>query len=219
MEALVDDSYEAMVGLIAAGPAAEGLRGQDLDGPGAVFRLAAKQAGLIDRVCYADQFEDCARRRSSRSTASRWSTNYKKKQAETDFSGVGGLMKLHGALHRRQARGKTSMQKASPLSTRWARSSRARAAATCSATRPGLDDPDRGPPQGGRRSQGGGRRAPHRQPRRLGNGQRPDLAGNGATKKPLVASMGDVAGSGGYYIAMGARTIIAEPGTSPAPSA
>ena len=32
-------------------------------------------------------------------------------------------------------------------------------------------------------------------------------------KKPFVASMGDVAGSGGYYIAMGAKKIFAEPGT------
>jgi protease-4 len=31
--------------------------------------------------------------------------------------------------------------------------------------------------------------------------------------KPIVASMGDVAGSGGYYIAMGADKIIATPGT------
>jgi protease-4 len=32
-------------------------------------------------------------------------------------------------------------------------------------------------------------------------------------KKPVVVSMGDVAGSGGYYIAMGADKIFAEPGT------
>jgi protease-4 len=32
-------------------------------------------------------------------------------------------------------------------------------------------------------------------------------------KKPVVASMGDVAASGGYYIAMGCRKIYAEPGT------
>lgn len=32
-------------------------------------------------------------------------------------------------------------------------------------------------------------------------------------KKPVVASMGDTAASGGYYIAMGADKIIAEPGT------
>lgn len=29
-------------------------------------------------------------------------------------------------------------------------------------------------------------------------------------KKPVIASMADVAGSGGYYIAMGARKIVAE---------
>ncbi len=32
-------------------------------------------------------------------------------------------------------------------------------------------------------------------------------------RKPLIASMSDVAGSGGYYIAMGAKKIIAAPGT------
>jgi protease IV len=34
-----------------------------------------------------------------------------------------------------------------------------------------------------------------------------------ATGKPVVASMGDVAASGGYYISMGADRIFAEPGT------
>ena len=33
------------------------------------------------------------------------------------------------------------------------------------------------------------------------------------SKKPLIASMSDVAGSGGYYICMSARKIYAEPGT------
>jgi protease IV len=32
-------------------------------------------------------------------------------------------------------------------------------------------------------------------------------------EKPIVASMGDVAGSGGYYISMGADKIVATPGT------
>ena len=31
--------------------------------------------------------------------------------------------------------------------------------------------------------------------------------------KPVIVSMGDVAGSGGYYVAMGADSIVAEPGT------
>lgn len=31
-----------------------------------------------------------------------------------------------------------------------------------------------------------------------------------AAEKPVIASMGDVAASGGYYMAMGAGTIVAE---------
>lgn len=34
-----------------------------------------------------------------------------------------------------------------------------------------------------------------------------------AAGKPVVVSMGDVAGSGGYYVSMGADAIVAEPGT------
>ena len=32
-------------------------------------------------------------------------------------------------------------------------------------------------------------------------------------KKPVVVSMGDVAASGGYYVAMGSDAIVAQPGT------
>ncbi|RJP73689.1 MAG: signal peptide peptidase SppA [Candidatus Zixiibacteriota bacterium] len=35
----------------------------------------------------------------------------------------------------------------------------------------------------------------------------------GKNRKPFIVSMGNVAASGGYYIAMGADTVIAEPGT------
>ncbi len=35
----------------------------------------------------------------------------------------------------------------------------------------------------------------------------------GLVKKPFVVSMGDVAASGGYYIAMGANRVFADPGT------
>jgi protease-4 len=39
------------------------------------------------------------------------------------------------------------------------------------------------------------------------------LLGNATPKRPLVVSMSDLAASGGYYIAMAAPTIVAEPGT------
>ena len=48
MEAIVNDSYEALVNLIAADRAPEGLRGEDLDGPGVVFGLGRPE-GRPDR--------------------------------------------------------------------------------------------------------------------------------------------------------------------------
>ena len=47
----------------------------------------------------------------------------------------------------------------------------------------------------------------------IGAGQRPGLAFGRRSKKPVVTSMGNVAASGGYYIAMGSKKIFAEPGT------
>ena len=54
-----------------------------------------------------------------------------------------------------------------------------------------------------------------RQPRRLGDRVRHHLARDAPDEepKPLIASMSDVAASGGYYIAMPAHAIVAEPST------
>ena len=72
MEAIVDDSYEAMVKLIAADRAPEGLRGEDLDGPGDVYRLGRPE-GRPDRPRLLRRpVRGLAWPRSSRSTASRW---------------------------------------------------------------------------------------------------------------------------------------------------
>ncbi len=57
---------------------------------------------------------------------------------------------------------------------------------------------------------------PHRQPRRLGGRLGDDLAravARAEAGKPVIVSMGDVAGSGGYYIAAPADKIVAEPAT------
>ena len=54
---------------------------------------AASKAGLIDRVCYADEFQEHSRKKLKVDQLD-VVTNYKKKQVDTDFSGMGGLMKL-----------------------------------------------------------------------------------------------------------------------------
>ena len=74
-----------------------------------------------------------------------------------------------------------------------------------------------GLPQGAARSRGARHSVPDRQPRRIGGRIGIDLArgrcGRKAAGKPVIVSMGDVAGSGGYYIAAGADKIVAEPAT------
>ena len=66
------------------------------------------------------------------------------------------------------------------------------------------------------RPQGARDPVPHRQPRRLVTASETiwravELAGKAG--KPVIVSMGDVAGSGGYYIAAPAAKIVAEPAT------
>lgn len=51
----------------------------------------------------------------------------------------------------------------------------------------------------------------HRALTELRDNTHPRFAGTGP--KPLIASMGDMAASGGYYVAMPARTVLAEPTT------
>ena len=57
--------------------------------------------------------------------------------------------------------------------------------------------------------------AAHRQPGRLGAGVGPDLARAERTRatKPVIVSCGDVAASGGYYVALAGRPLLAEAGT------
>ncbi len=140
--------------------------------------------------------------------------NYKKKNAETDFSGVGGLMKLLELFAGAKPAEKPSVEKRIAVVYAVGEIVEGKGAGDMfgnsalgstvliEALRKAADDP-----------------------KVVAVVLRIDSPGGSATasdliwretvriKKPLIASMGDVAGSGGYYIAMGARTIIAEPGT------
>ena len=143
-------------------------------------------------------------------------TDYKKKQIDTDFSGIWRDDEADGAVHRRQAvgSGRQEAEDRRGLRRRPDHRGQERQRRLFGELGVGSTTMIEALQEGRRRSQGGGHRAADRQPRRIGHGQRLDLAGDGAhCKKPLMASMGDVAGSGGYYIAMGAKKIFAEPGT------
>ena len=141
----------------------------------------AKKAGLIDDVLYADQLEDAIKKKL-KAEKLEIVTNYKKKKIDTDFSGIVRHDEADGAVDGREAVGSgRARSRRSPWSTPSARSWRARAAARLFGDSAiGSTTMVAALQQGGRRSQGGGHRAADRQPRRLGHGQRPDLAGDGA---------------------------------------
>jgi protease-4 len=213
MEAIVDDSYEAMVALIASGRGLKDYAVKTWMDQGLFSASTALQAGLIDRVCYADQFE-AGLAKKLKVDRIEMVTDYKKKRVDTDFSGVGGLLKLVGLFTGATPAEKPSAEKriavvyavgeiveGKAAGDMWGNSALG-STTLIEALRKASDDP-----------------------KVVAVVLRVDSPGGSATasdliwretvrlKKPLIASMGDVAGSGGYYIAMAARTIVAEPGT------
>ena len=63
LEAIVDDTYECMVATIAADRKMKDYRVRTLLDEGLFTAPAAKKAGLVDHVIYADQLEDLLRKR------------------------------------------------------------------------------------------------------------------------------------------------------------
>ena len=176
---------------------------------------AAKKAGLIDEVLYADQFEDVA----GQAAQGRQDRRRHQLQEEADrhrfLRHLGGMMKLIELF----IGGKPSEEGGQEAEDR--RGLRRRAdrrgqerRATCSASRPSA-----------RPRMVAALRKAADDPKVVAIVLRIDSPGGSATasdliwretvrmKKPMIASMGDVAGSGGYYIAMGAKKIVADPGT------
>jgi len=212
MEALVDDAYEELVQAIAAGRGMEDYQVKTLLDRGLFTPAAARKAGLIDRIAYADQFRQqlCKELKADEIEVL---DNYKKK-SETDFSGMSGIVKLMEIF--------SGSKKTEPVSKK-------QKIAVVYAVGPIVEGNSFvdifGNSALGSSSLIAALRKAADDPTVLGIVLRVDSPGGSATasdliwretrriEKPLVASMGDVAGSGGYYIAMGADKVFAEPGT------
>ncbi|MGA2063700.1 MAG: signal peptide peptidase SppA [Thermoguttaceae bacterium] len=213
LEAIVDDVYEQLTATIAADRHLKDYQVKTLIDQGLFTAAAAKKAGLVDEVLYADQFEQSLAKRLGADKID-LVTNYKKKQVDTDFSGLGGLMKLMELF----SGGKASEKAGTKPKI-----------AVVYAVGPIVEGKSGGDLFGeeaiGSTTMIENLRKAAENPKVVAVVLRIDSPGGSATasdliwretvriKKPLVASMGDVAGSGGYYIAMGARKIVAEPGT------
>jgi protease-4 len=212
-DALVDDRYEDLVATIAADRGLKDYQVKTWLDQGLFTAAAAKKAGLIDDVLYADELQDAIQKKLG-VDAIEVVSNYKKKRMDTDFSGISGMMKLLDLLMGTKpslAAGKKQkialVYAVGPIMEGKSTSELLGESAIGSTTlvaafRKAADDPTV-------------RAIVLRIDSPGGSAVASDLIWRETVrcKKPIIASMGDVAGSGGYYIAMGAKKIIATPGT------
>ena len=213
MEAIVDDVYDDIVTTIASDRKLEDYEVKTLFDRALFTAKSAKNAGLIDHVLYADQFEGTLRKQL-KADEIKLVAGYKKKQVDTNFSGVSGLVKLMEIFSgSKKPQTTTSGKKVAviyavgPIMTGKSESGlfgeRTLGSTTLIKALNDAAEDDNVVAIVLRINSPGG------------SAVASDLIWRETVriKKPIIASMGDVAGSGGYYIAMGCNKIFAEPAT------
>lgn len=214
MEEILDDRYKLLTETIAASRkmTAEKVSAAIDDGP--LTARHAKDLGLIDTVAYEDELEASLAKAAEGKTF-KVVKKYGKKKTDTDFSGLPGMIKMMEMMmgieqpKRKSSNPKLAVIYASGMintgksqsdflsgestmgSDTMIKAIRdANKDATVKAIVLRIDSPG-------------------------GSALASDLMWHELelVKKPFVVSMGDVAASGGYYIAMGADRIFADPGT------
>ena len=213
MTALVDDVYDQMITTIAT---RRQLRVEEVKAAvdqGLLTARQARKAGLVDRVVYPDQMrKQLAKRYETNNLV--YVLNYEKTKVDTDFSGPMGMMKLFQTIlgtsssNRRDTGPKLAIVYAvGPIMTGKSQESLLGGRSMGSTTivealqEAAKDDAVKA--------------IVLRVNSPGGSALASDLIWRTTQEidKPIVASMGDVAASGGYYISMGADRIVAEPGT------
>jgi protease-4 len=213
MTALIDSMYDELVTTIVKNRPLSIAQAKDAIDRGLLTAKRAKELGLIDRVAYPDSLrKELADTYKAEPLV--YVKNYGKKEVDTDFSGPMGFFKLMqammgGTTSSGQTRGKkiAVIYAVGPIMTGESQS-----------------DPFGGSIIGSTTLVEAFRKA-NKDKQVAAIVLRIDSPGGSALasdliwhetqviEKPIVASMGDVAASGGYYIAMGADKIIAAPGT------
>jgi protease IV len=216
LDAIVNNLYDELVATIGADRKMKDYKVKTLLDQGLFTATAAKKAGLVDELLYADQLRD-AIKKALKADDVEIVTNYKKKRIDTDFSGISGMMKLFEL-----------MMGAKPSEA----VSKKQKIAVVYAVGPIMEGKSKTDIYGGESAVGSttiveALRKAADDAKVAAIVLRIDSPGGSAVasdliwretvriqaKKPVIASMSDVAGSGGYYIAMGAKKIIAAPGT------
>lgn len=213
MTSLIDDLYEQMIDTIAMDrPMKRGAVVETID-RGLLTATQALEAGLVDRLAYDDTLRGELKRRHDTETLV-FVENYGKEKIDTDFSGPGGFFKLLGLM---AAGGKKSSGRGDKIAIVYAvgpimtgksevdpfgETSSVGSTTLVEALHDAADD-DRVKAIVLRVDSPGG------------SAVASDLIWNAiqTIEKPVVASMGNVAASGGYYISMGCDHVFAEPTT------
>ncbi len=213
MTSLIDSLYDDLVTTIVKDRPLSIAQAKEVIDTGLITAKRAKELGLIDRIAYPDTLRN-ELAETYRARPLVYVKNYGQKEVDTDFSGPMGAFKLMqammgGGASSRQAKGKkiAVVYAVGPISTGKSESSpfggeTMGSSTVAKALRDANEDKQVVAVVLRIDSPGGSALAS-------------DLIWHEtqALDKPLVASMGDVAASGGYYIAMGADKILASPGT------
>ena len=216
MEAILDDYYRQIVETISAGRKLTPDQVKAIIDTGLHTAADAKKLGLIDVVGYEDAIESLIKG-DDKTAEVKITKGYGKKKIDTDFSGFTGMAKMMNM-----------MMGVEPTT----RKSTASKIAVISATGAIMSGASSADSFFGEQTMGSTTMIKAiRQARDDSTVKavvlRVDSPGGSALasdlmwhelealdgKKPFIVSMGDTAASGGYYIAMGADRIFAEPGT------
>jgi protease-4 len=213
-ESVVDDFYDQLVGTIAADRKLDAGQVKDLIDEGMLGAARAKEVRLIDRVVYEDEFREQLKT-DLKIDEVVFQKDYGKKKIDSDFSGLAGFMRLMELMTGVETPTKSGkgdkiaivyavgpIMEAESSENRMFESEAVTSEVIIKAIRQAESDSSV-----------------------KGIVLRVDSPGGSAlasdliwrdvvkAKKPVVASMGNTAASGGYYISMGADKILAEPGT------
>ncbi len=213
LSAVLDSFYAQIVEQIATSRKLDPAKVQEIIDRGLLTAADAKAAGLVDQVVYEDAIAGLIQGDDATAEV-KFLKGYGKRKLDTDFSGLTGMVKMMNLL----------MGVEEP-----ARRSLAPKIAVISAVGPIMSGSSSADLFGEQTMGSATMIKAIRQARDDETVKaivlRVDSPGGSALasdlmwheletlKKPFVVSMGDVAASGGYYIAMGADRVFAEPGT------